>query len=352
MTPCRRSIVVALTGVALTPVLAKGYRMPERIRPATPSDSAAIVPLLLRDADHRRRLNPALWAVPADARARVLAALRTIGDPVVGPVRHHWLVAEGDAGITGVAHAANLPAPPIYDLRGGTAGIVLDDTVLPADRSRASALIAAAERATEEAGAVLFVAACPADWDERRACFERAGYAATTLYMAKTGLGAHRQEPAVRIATDADLPTVVRLGNAFRAKLKQANPVFWNPRIDADLRFEAWMKTTLTLADRRLFVSDSAGTIDGFLVAQPGSPIHLPAAHDAARIGLIDDFVAAAYTDHAGALIDAAEADFHARGRTTALAICPAKMFDKAALLERFGYRTANLWMTKAGRAR
>jgi len=107
------------------------------------------------------------------------------------------------------------------------------------------------------------------------------------------------------------------------------------------------MRISLTLADRSAFVSEADGRVDGYIVAQPGSPLHLPPAHDERRIGLIDDFVADPFGHQAAMLVDTAEKAFVARGVDTTLAICPADPAEKKAVLSSCGYRATNLWMVK-----
>ena len=104
-----------------------------------------------------------------------------------------------------------------------------------------------------------------------------------------------------------------------------------------------------------MFVSRTKNAVDGFIIAQPGSPLHIPAAHDVSRIGLIDDFYAAAFEGHVSSddqpriagLISAAERMFEAKGINSAMAICPVKMTEKARFLAGHGFRSGNLWMVK-----
>ena len=331
-----------------------------RTRPATTADIPAIASLLLKDAAVRETLNGGLWSVASDALARVHASLRTISEPIVGPVRHHWLVVEQSGEVFAVAHGVNMPPPPIVDLDGGTAGVILDDSHLAEDGELSALLLQAVEQVMRQAGALLFVGASPAGWTERTAVFAGAGYEKTTLYMAKTGLDANELRPIVRRATAGDIPAMVRLNARHRVQLMKLNSAFWNPHADAEARFAGWMTMSLVMPDRSMFVSGSADAIDGFIVAQPGSSLHLAPAHDAARTGLIDDFCALAFEpdderagdieQDAGALLGAAEGAFHDRGIDTVLAICPAKMSIKEETLRSQGYVTANLWMVKTDR--
>jgi hypothetical protein len=330
------------------------------VRAADPRDADAITALLLKDADYRQSLNSDLWAVARDAEQRVRASLGTIREPVTGPFTHHWIVAEEGGELRGVVHGLNVPPPPLFDLHGGNAGILLDDCYFPSDERVSAALVNAAERALADAGAVLFVAASPAGWVERTGFLQAAGYEHTTFYMARGRIAAApAAQPRARVATTADIPGIVRLSTLHRAQLKAASPHFWNVHEEANDRFASWMAVTLTLPDRRMFVTGATGEVDGFIVAQPGSPLHLTAAHDLARVGLIDDFHARAFelnwldgepSGEPAALLAAAEAELCARGAEVALAICPVLMTRKFELLLAAGYAPANIWMVKSMR--
>lgn len=98
------------------------------------------------------------------------------------------------------------------------------------------------------------------------------------------------------------------------------------------------------------------GEVRGYIVAQPVSPLLVPAAHDIRAIGVIDDFydkdfanVSAVSSGGATAAdqLSAAESAFARRAFATALAVCPAAWTSKVSLLEREGYLTAKLWMLK-----
>jgi hypothetical protein len=323
-----------------------------RIRRAEATDIPAITALQLADASGREALNENLWKLAPDAEARILAALDTIANPVTGPFTHHWLVAEEDGAIQGVAHGANVPAPPIIDLAGGTAGVLLDDCHFDGEQI-SGPLLTATEAAMAQTGSALFVAASPSGWHTRTRALKKAGYEPTTLYMAKTGFEEGTPSGLARNAAESDIEGITRLSARHRARLEDANPVFWRIHKEADTRFAAWMKTSLTLQGRSMFVAGPADDIRGYVIAQPGSPLHFAPAHNALRTGLIDDFYATAFEEHddgrvALALVAAAETSFRERGVDTALAICPARMTSKSNLLEECGYRTASLWMVKS----
>ena len=104
-----------------------------------------------------------------------------------------------------------------------------------------------------------------------------------------------------------------------------------------------------------MFVAAVAEDVHGYIIAQPSSALLLPAAHETAVVGVIDDFydedlanVAAVSDGSSGEnLLAAAESAFVRRTIHSAIAVCPAAWSSKVSLLEQRGYRTAKLWMLK-----
>jgi hypothetical protein len=133
-------------------------------------------------------------------------------------------------------------------------------------------------------------------------------------------------------------------------------PRFWRIHPDADSRFDGWMRHSLTLADRSMFVASGPAGVQGYVIAQPCSPLLVPGMHDVAAIGAIDDFYDRDFANVAmvanggssgEALLSAAESAFARRRINSALVVCPAAWPSKISLLEHKGYRTAKLWMLK-----
>ena len=325
------------------------------IRSARLDDLPGMASLLLADAERRRKLNPSLWPIAADARARIEAAVRVGLAPDVSP-KQVWLLATVAGRLVGIAHGMVVPAPGIYDV-ATPPGLLLDDccTVADAPPGTAEAFLAATEEALRAAGAGELIASCPASGAWRR-LYADAGYAPVTLYMAKSGLAERSQTTDVRIAGPDDIAGIVRLSAEHRRALAALNPRFWPTHPDADNRFARWMRFSLTLRDRDMLVAGPPGAMNGYIIAQPMSPLHIPAGHELSESGLVDDFYDQDFAkvarlsndaDNARALLAAAESAFKRRGVETALIVCPAAWMSKAALLERSGYRTAKLWMLK-----
>ncbi len=324
------------------------------IRPATRSDAPGMLDLLVRDAERRRLLDPALWSVATDARVRIEAALAGGLD---GSTRELWLIAEVSRQLVGIAHAMQVPVPPIYGVTTGPPGLFLDDCFATeaAPAGTPEALVEATEAALRAAGVSATIASCPSagPW---RTVFERRGYEPVTFYMAKHGLEARALPPRVRSAGPEDVPGIVTLSSNHRKTLAKLNPRFWPPHPEADSRFEGWMRYSLTLKDRDMFVADSPGETHGYIIAQPVSPLLIPAAHDIRSIGVIDDYYDHDFADvsavsnggvSAAALLSAAETALARRAYAATLVVCPAAWTSKVTLLEREGYRTAKLWMLK-----
>ncbi len=330
--------------------------MTASIRRMTPTDLPAMVDLLLRDAQQRERLEPSVWRVAADARARIEAAVAAALDAPNARMPEWWHVAEAAGRVVGVVHTTIVQAPPIYAVATPT-GLFFDDccTAVDAPPGTSEALLEEGERALRAAGAHGLVVSTPIG-GPLQPLYERHGYASVTLYMAKSGFVERDVPSPVRAATADDVPGIVEQSANHRRTLAALQPRFWPTHADANSRFEAWMRYSLTLTDRDMFVAGAAGHVRGYVIAQPIAALLLPAAHDAKTVGVIDDFhdddiadVATASHDGVSAskLLATAETAFARRGVTAALAICPAAWASKIAVLERNGYRSAKHWMFK-----
>jgi predicted N-acetyltransferase YhbS len=331
--------------------------MPPSIRLATLRDLPAIVALLLQDAEARRILDPMLWRIATDASTRIE---RTAGGALNGSqtsTRELWFVAEQAAQIVGLTHAVLVPVPPIYDGSAGPPGLLLDDcfTSPDAPSGTAEALLTATEAALISAGAPRLIASCSVA-GPMRPLYERHGYEPVTLYMAKHRFGSDAPSPGVRPASAEDVAGIVKRSMEHRRTLARINSRFWHIHAEADSRFEAWMRRSLTFDDRDMLVATAAGEVRGYVIAQPMAPLLVPAAHELAPVGVIDDFydedfadISAMSTDASSGvnLLAAAEGAFTRRAIDSAVVVCPAGWSSKIALLQQRGYRTGKLWMLR-----
>jgi hypothetical protein len=313
--------------------------------------------LLIVDARQRSGLDPRLWPIARDARVRIDAAVQMAFGTVGLALNELWLLAEASGRIVGMAHAMFLPVPPIYRAAGGLPGLILDDcfTVADAPAGTMEALLRATEAELRAMGASRLVASCPVGgpW---RTVFERAGYEPVTLYMGKHGFTDRALPAGVRPARLEDVPAIVSLSAFHRRTLAELNPRFWRIDPDADSRFEDWMRQSLTRDDRSMFVAEASGTVHGYIIAQPISPLLMPDAHDINAIGVVDDYYDRDFADVASitnggtlaaGLLSAAESAFARRSYAAALVVCPAAWTGKVSLLEREGWHAAKLWMLK-----
>jgi hypothetical protein len=174
--------------------------------------------------------------------------------------------------------------------------------------------------------------------------------------MAKHRFGPDALPLRVRPARAEDVPGIVKLSAEHRKTLTEINPHFWHIHPEADSRFDAWMRRSLTLKDRDMRVAGVPGELHGYVIAQPCSPLLIPIAHDVTGIGVIDDFYDEDFANVSAVsnrgssgenLLAAAESAFAQRGVDSALVVCPAAWPSKISLLERRGYRTAKLWMLR-----
>ena len=324
--------------------------------PATPTDIPAMSPPLLEAARGRAKSDPALWPLTESPSEAVEQSLRRAMAAENAPFRQQWL--RSDAGLT---HGIHLPVPPIYAGRFGAPGLIMDDSTLSpgTGAEEAAQLLAAAEEDLRGHGArILLAASVPGGAFE--AAFVAAGYAPLTLYYARSGLtsaptpNTPTAQSDTHSATEADLPAIALRSAESRATLQAIDP-FWEPHPEAAERFSAWMARSLTLADRDVIVSDAEGA--GYVIAQPATPLHVPPAHATAHLGIIDDWHHAEMADPADlsgdgtgarALLQQAETALAARGRDSALVVCPAGWLSKRAVLEAADYHVALTWYRKA----
>lgn len=306
-------------------------------RRAGAGDVGRLRPLLLAAARERTALEPDLWPPHPQAEARVQARLER---DLAQPERFAWFLAERNGEAVGAVSAGLFPAPPVY--RSLLAGLIGDDLYARTPEVMGP-LLDEAEAFVREGGAAVLNAACPARASERLGHLAARGYRPLTLWMTRPVDPQATRPAAVRPATEADLPALVRLNAAAQEGKRRASPRFWTPHPEAPARFEAWMRHSLTLPDREVLVHGGPRGVDGFVVPQPTG---LPPAHDAARIGTLDDLAADAWATFRP-LLEAAHQALAARGVRTVQAICPAGWPQRRAVLEGAGFRPANLWLLK-----
>ncbi len=330
--------------------------MSTTIRPATTEDIPAMVELLLADARERRAEDALLWDMADDAASQVEKAVTFALTAEAQPFRQFWQVAADRGQIVGVVHSMLLPVPPIYAGADGKPGLILPDSFAVADAPEGAveALVEAAQAVLREAGARIFLSSFVTgpDW---RAAFVAEGYEPLTLYFSRSDLGDAGRPSDVRPARETDVPGIVARSAENRSVLFGIDP-FWAIHPEADARFDAWMRRSLTLPDRDMLVMGAAENLEGYVIAQPASRLHFPPAHDITGTGVIDDFYHpdlaepnALANEGAGsmALLRAAEAALAERGTGVTFVVCPAAWRSKIELLEAGGYETAMVWSIK-----
>lgn len=348
----RRQVAMAPLALAASPALAA---QAAPVRPAALNDIPRLVPLLLAEARARAALDPAIWLLAPDAEAKIAESLHTeLGLPANPGPRTLWLVAETGGRIVGCTHSMIVPPPSIYAVPTSP-GLLLDDcfTVADAPSGTAGALLSATEGALAAAGAGGMIASCPTGgaWS---GLYASHGYEPVTNYMGKADF-VSQGAAGIRPAVLDDIPGVVALSGQHRVIIAELNPRFWPTHPQADARFAAYMKISLKRTDRDFMVAGPSDALAGYIIAQPASPLHVPAGHDLPRLGTIDDFYSTDFAEVASvagtatsrALLAAAEAAFAGRGYSAAIAVCPAKWASKTAVLEAAGYRTAKVWLLK-----
>ncbi|MEQ6204750.1 hypothetical protein ABMC88_17040 [Sulfitobacter sp. HNIBRBA2951] len=308
------------------------------------------------DAEVRHAEDGILWKMAEDAPAQIEKALTFALTAEQQPFRQIWQVADDDGWIGGVVHSMLLPVPPIYAGSSGEPGLILPDSYTAPDApdGTVNALLVAAEKALQEAGARIILSSYVAggDW---RAAFEGTGYDPLTLYLSRTDLDDQGTPSNIRQATEDDVAGIVMRSAENLQVLFDIDP-FWEIHPEANPRFSAWMTRSLTLRDRDMMVMGASGELEGYIIAQPASRLHFPPAHDITETGVIDDYYHPELADPARlrdggegatALLRAAEAAFAKRGMGATFVVCPAGWQSKIEMLEESGYETAMIWSIK-----
>lgn len=327
------------------------------IRTSDLSDLDVLSALLLSDAKERQVVDPILWKLGPAPLEKIITTLKVAMEAENPPFRQKWLLAEVDGKAVGVAHSILLPVPPIYAGEFGPPGLIMEDCFVSADAppQTKNALLHAAEIDLMESGAQILLASSieGGTWESEYAV---GGYEPLTMYFAKTGLSKASVATSVRKATEEDVPAIIASSARNRQILNDLPSVFWKPHEDADARFGAWMKRSLTLTDRDMFVSEVDGIIQGYAISHPATPLHFPTPHDISGVGVIDDYyheelksptALGSRADQAAALFRAAESAREKRGDHSVLVVCPATWKAKIDLLTGAGYNNAITWFFK-----
>ncbi|UYO01021.1 MAG: hypothetical protein KIT02_07415 [Devosia sp.] len=327
------------------------------VRPAGPQDVAAIANILLLDAGERCAADPGLWGLVGNAQEKVVSSIRSAMKAETPPLRQQWLVAEAEGQIVGVTHSILLPVPPIYAGELGPPGLIMEDChVSPvAPPSTREKLFQATQADLIGVGARLLLASSVAggSWESE---YVAQGFEPVTLYYAKTGLCLSAGHADTRPATETDVTKIVASSALNRRILQDLHPTFWKTHKNADAHFEGWMKHSLSLIDRDMFVAETGNRFEGYAISQPATWLHFPSAHDISDIGVIDDFFHVDLMNPPGAssgnassmaLLVEAEAARQERGDRSVLVVCPAAWRAKIDLLEKAGYRKAITWLIK-----
>ena len=330
--------------------------MPVSTRTADTSDLGAIVDLLILDAEQRHATDQTLWKLDTNAREKAGSTIKEAMENENPRFRQQWLLAETQGRIVGVAHTILLPVPPIYAGELGEPGLIMEDCYVTeeAPDGTAETLLKAAEADLTDAGASVLVgsSAVNGPWESE---YLAKNYEPLTLYLAKVGLRRGGPLENVREASEEDVSSIVA-SSADNRQIKFDLDAFWKPHPDADARFDRWMKKSLTLTDRDMFVSEVDGEFEGYAISQPATPLHFPVPHDIGGVGIIDDYYHTDFEDPnkledegraASELLLAAEAALEARGNNAALIVCPAAWASKVSALKNDGYETAIVWFIK-----
>lgn len=145
----------------------------------------------------------------------------------------------------------------------------------------------------------------------------------------------------IRRATSADLPVMVDLSEQKRSQYETFQPLFWRKANDARERQLPFFEAQLQNEHLVMLVYESAGRIDGFIIANLRS----------GRKCDIDDFVVAdaeTWPTTGQALLHAAGAVAKERGIAKVEVVCGHLDRPKQAMLTRAGLTLETYWFTAA----
>ncbi len=150
----------------------------------------------------------------------------------------------------------------------------------------------------------------------------------------------------VRPATLDDVPRMVELSAAKRARCAEVLPRFWKPAGDADEKQAAWFTFLLDKEDHLLLVAEGAGTPSGFLIARlmPAPPVYDPGGATV----LVDDFCvddASAWATVGDALLTDLRERVRPLGAAQIVVICAHHDPAKRSLLADLDGRGASEWV-------
>lgn len=327
------------------------------IQPCGVSDLSDMLDLLVTDAKQRHSKNPVLWAFDENTRARIETVVRKGFEDDNPSVREHWLLAKDGERPVGITRAIIVPVPPIYKVETPP-GLMLDECYVAegAPVGTIEKLLSATEATLRNMGAENFISSC-CDGSPWRPVLEENGYEPVTLFMSKDGFSEKETSSSVGIATADDVPGIVSRSAEHRSNLSEANSKFWNIHPDANSIFEKWMRISLTLEDRAMLVARRPDDVDGYIIAQPVTPVQMPMTHSPEGIGAIDDFYHTDFENRfaisnegseAANLLMAAESAFARNKIRAALVVCPDNWSSKKSFLASQGYTTAKTWLLKA----
>ena len=153
----------------------------------------------------------------------------------------------------------------------------------------------------------------------------------------------------IRAATAGDVPALVDLSERKREQYARFQPLFWRKAADSRERHSTYLAGLLTRGQHLALVSEAAGALDGFLIAElrPAPPVYDPGGLTC----LVDDFVVAdeaRWDDVGSALLRRAGEEARRRGAVQLVVVCAHLDGPKRAMLASAGFSVASGWHVRA----
>lgn len=153
---------------------------------------------------------------------------------------------------------------------------------------------------------------------------------------------------SIRRARSSDIPAIVELAEQRRLQYQQYQPVFWRKADDSREKHSAFLASLIQLEDVIILVHESAGRIDGFIIADfvAAPPVYSPGGPTCR----VDDFCTASASlwEHVGReLLGEVLRLAKERGAAQCVVVCGHMDEPKRAMLTKYDYTIASEWYVR-----
>ncbi|GER90239.1 hypothetical protein KDW_44010 [Dictyobacter vulcani] len=153
---------------------------------------------------------------------------------------------------------------------------------------------------------------------------------------------------SLRKVKSSDIPEIVDLAERRRLQYQEYQPIFWRKADDSREKHIPFLTSLLTREDVIFLVHESAGQIDGFIIADfvPAPPVYNPGGPTCR----VDDYCTASanlWETVGQELLDEVIRLAKARGAAQNVVVCGHLDEPKRAMLRQHGYTIASEWYVR-----